>query len=93
MTGQRVCQAREVITSGTTCQHECNGNTIPEGVAEVQRCSHNSWGCQPDVDGNGIPGGSKKDAPGIGERYQGTAEAPMASKCKVETKLTSLLAE
>ena len=30
-------------------------------------------------------GQQNKDAPGIGERYLGTAEAPLASKCKVET--------
>ena len=41
----------------------------------------------------GYHGAANKDALGIGEQYQGTAEAPMASKCKVETKLTSLSAE
>ena len=44
----------------------------------------------PDADGDVIPEGSQyKDAPGIDERYQGTVEAPLASECKVETKLTS----
>ena len=41
----------------------------------------------------GYHGAANKDAPNIGERYQGTTEAPIASRCKVETTLMGLSAE
>ena len=69
-------------------------DTEPGGAATVRKPSRDSWGLSVQMQMEmGYHGVANKDAPGIGGRYQGTAEAPMASKCKVEAKLTSLPAE
>ena len=51
-------------------------------------------GVSPDVDGNAIPQGSRKDAPGIRRKIPGDSRSALGIEMeKMETKLTCLSTE